>query len=200
VEEHVIKINSTFNLLSPTRQPLTFAEKVYNWAISFGKYLIIGTELVVLVAFGARFSLDYDISELTDRIETTSQSVAMLDPYETKYQELFSKTSSYLSLLSLKNDPADDLAHITSLADKSIVFENVNYSPDEIIIAGTTSSLNALSEYELALQKETTVYHTQHPDELVPIRYASVSVTHTQAGSNVINTNFVINVVPLGYG
>ena len=200
MEEHVIKINSTFNLLSPTRQPLTFAEKVYNWALSFGKYLIIGTEVVVLAAFGARFKLDYDISDLTERIEDSSLAVTTLETYEEKYTEFFGKITGYMTLSELKNNPADDLSHLTKLAEKTITFENVNYSPMEITLSGTTSSLTALSAYELALQKETTIYHTQHPEELVPIRYASVSVTRAQSGSRRENTNFIIKVVPLGNG
>lgn len=162
--------------------------------------MIIGTEIVVLAAFGARFKLDFDISDLTERIEDSSQAIHAYSQYEPLYYELFTKLDNYNFLKSRKIDPSEDLAHLTDLADESIVFENVDYSPLEISLTGVTTSLDALSSYELALQKQTVVYHTQHPEELVPIRYSSVSLTRAQTGSDRDDTRFILKISPLADG
>lgn len=190
----MIKIDSKFNLLSPTRQPLSFAEKIYNWALSFGRYLIIGTELVVLVAFAARFKLDYDISDQTERIENASDAVALLEPLEDKYNTVFDKLNAYDQISAVKTNPGDELDHLASLASAELTFQTINYSETEVTLIGETTSLCALATYELSLQKETVVYHTQHPDELVPIRYDSVTVTKTQAGAGKDTSKFIIKV------
>ncbi len=42
--------------------------KFLNWAINIGRYIVIFTELVVIVSFAARFNLDRRVTDLNDSI------------------------------------------------------------------------------------------------------------------------------------
>jgi hypothetical protein len=56
--------------------------KFLNWAINIGRYIVIFTELVVIVSFAARFSLDRKVTDLNDSIhqkETIVRSYGTLE-------------------------------------------------------------------------------------------------------------------------
>lgn len=57
-------MKNTINLLSFGEKPLSFWEKFYVWALTIGRYLIIVTELIILVAFLYKFKVDNDISNV----------------------------------------------------------------------------------------------------------------------------------------
>lgn len=75
---------STVNLLpekEPEKYPLP--QKFYFWTINIGRAIIVLTELVVLVVFAARFKLDRDLNDLSEKIEikkSIAESYGDLEP------------------------------------------------------------------------------------------------------------------------
>ena len=57
------------NLLPPSEFESSFWGKFLKWAVSGGRYIIIVTELIVILAFLSRFKLDKEISELNEEIQ-----------------------------------------------------------------------------------------------------------------------------------
>ncbi len=56
--------------------------KFLNWAINIGRYIVIFTELVVIVSFTSRFGLDRKLTDLNDAIhqkETIARSYGTLE-------------------------------------------------------------------------------------------------------------------------
>jgi hypothetical protein len=56
------------NLLPPSEFELSFWGRFLKWAVTTGRYVIIVTELIVIVAFLSRFKLDSELASLTDEI------------------------------------------------------------------------------------------------------------------------------------
>ena len=46
-----------------------FLGRFLEWALSYGRYIIIGTQIIVLLAFFSRFKLDQELSDLHERID-----------------------------------------------------------------------------------------------------------------------------------
>lgn len=195
----VIKIKAGFNLLKPTRRPLSPVEKVYNWALSFGRYLVIATELVVLIAFGARFKLDYDISDLTENIEDKSEVIAASKAEEEKFRIIHEKIVVYEDEVELVVPLSNHIKHIKDVAGDQITLTNWNYSEYRLKIEGLSNSTSDLTSFEDKIQKETAEYHQQHPKEPVPVRYQKISFDKTEAGSSVEKYPFTITVFLEGY-
>lgn len=59
---------SAINLLPKTEFELSFWGRFLKWALTTGRYIIILTEMVVIMAFLSRFKLDKDLLDLNDRI------------------------------------------------------------------------------------------------------------------------------------
>lgn len=56
------------NLLPKTEFEMSFWGRFIKWALTTGRYIIILTELVVIIAFMSRFKLDRDASDVGDAI------------------------------------------------------------------------------------------------------------------------------------
>ncbi len=59
----------SINLLSQDEFERTPLGKFLKWALSFGRYIVIGTELVVILSFLSRFKFDRDLTDLYEEIE-----------------------------------------------------------------------------------------------------------------------------------
>lgn len=64
------------NLLGKEDLSRTPGGRIISWAVTYGRYIMIGTEIVVLLAFASRFSLD---RKLTDLKEQIAQKQAILE-------------------------------------------------------------------------------------------------------------------------
>ena len=56
------------NLLPPSDFESSFWGRFLKWAVTTGRYIIILTELVVIIAFLSRFKLDEDLRNLNEQI------------------------------------------------------------------------------------------------------------------------------------
>ncbi len=56
------------NLLDQPEFTSSSIARLINWTITYGRYIMIGTEVIVLVAFISRFSLDRKLTDLREEI------------------------------------------------------------------------------------------------------------------------------------
>lgn len=73
------------NLLPKTEFESSFSGKFLHWSIFYGRYLIILTEIVVILAFMMRFKVDADLSNLNDAIAGKANIIAANMKFETEY-------------------------------------------------------------------------------------------------------------------
>lgn len=56
------------NLLHPNEIPPSLPTRFLRWVVSYGRYIVIFTEIIVVSAFVYRFKLDYDLDALKTSI------------------------------------------------------------------------------------------------------------------------------------
>ena len=56
------------NLLSKKDLEEKALGRFLKWSLSFGRYIIVGTEIIVLIAFFSRFKLDRQLTDLHEAI------------------------------------------------------------------------------------------------------------------------------------
>ncbi len=85
--------SSRVNLLPPSEFEQSFWGRFIKWAVSTGRYLIILTELVVIVAFLSRFKLDQDLSDLNQNVKSQIMFLDSQITIEEKYLQTAKKLS-----------------------------------------------------------------------------------------------------------
>lgn len=62
--------------------------KFLQWALSWGKKIVVGTELVVLLAFFSRFWLDTTVADLAEKIDQKKAVILTAQDFETTFHSL----------------------------------------------------------------------------------------------------------------
>jgi len=136
----------SINLLPKTEFEKSYWGKFLKWSLSSGRYIIILTEMVVILAFLSRFKLDRDLLDLSESISGKVNILEATYPVEQSFLVTQSRLNQAKEVLSFAPIPSDLLNHITDHvpAGMSIINLTAAYSSQTV-----TLSVNALSEQEL---------------------------------------------------
>ncbi|MEI7603479.1 MAG: hypothetical protein WCJ19_00495 [bacterium] len=154
----------TFNLFYTYNAEEPFVDKLYKWIVSVGRYIVIGVEMVVLSAFVARFFLDQNLNDLTEKINDRNLIIKSKSSEEKIYLGIFSKIQISKNLDSTYSGVLmGEMSKFFSLAPKNVIVSAVSYSllssTDQPLIKTEAININgrgtsdALIEYKSSLSK-----------------------------------------------
>ncbi|MCE7897794.1 MAG: hypothetical protein DPW11_04810 [bacterium] len=141
---------------------------VLSWLLSFGKWAVIITQLIVMGAFLWRFSLD---RELTDLKKSIAKNVAVIKSYE-QIERDFVLTQKRLAtaktVIAQQKAITEELSTLASVTPLDVWYEKLTITPTSTTLAAYSRSLPGFSQFLSAIQRDT--------------RYNSVSVARIQDG------------------
>lgn len=118
------KLRISLNLLHPKEAPLKLPERFIKWLITYGRFIVILVEVIVVGAFLARFKLDADLDSLKTKINQDLPYVEGLEPDEA----LIKQTQTKLGLI--------DKTYLTSDKWQETVIELSGQIPQSIVFTG----------------------------------------------------------------
>ncbi|MCG2685933.1 hypothetical protein L6258_01015 [Candidatus Parcubacteria bacterium] len=131
----------TINLL--VKKPLEsypLPKKFLWWALGIGRVIIIGTEIIVLIVFGARFKLDRDISDLSEKIEAKQAIVRSFTEFETKFRTAQTQLKLIKEILSEQRSFVQGITFLTTLVPQGVSFYDLDIEPDRFTISAKAVS------------------------------------------------------------
>lgn len=115
--------------------------RIISWALTYGRYIMIGTEIVVLLAFISRFSLD---RRLTDLKEEVSQKQAILEANADLERDIRLLQDTIVKIKQTTTNqsvPLTTLLLLQTLLPANVYVETLDVTTDRLsvtAIAGTT--------------------------------------------------------------
>lgn len=147
------KFKINLNLLHPQGIPLKWPIQLIKWALSGGRYLGIAVEILVLIAFAARFKLDGDLTNLKEQI---NQQVPFIDSLSSQAQtirETQFKLSVVKNAYSSSANWAQILKDLSSQTPPGVIYNSLTFNKPagsqnlELKITGQASSNNDLAVF-----------------------------------------------------
>ncbi len=133
------------NLLSKESIAQTAEARIVNWALTYGRYIMIGTEIVVLLAFISRFSLDRKRTDLREEIDQ-KQSILLANlPFENDIRKTQDSLTKIKTLLVGQTLPLDLVTIMATLLPPDVYYKSLDTTKDKIqgdVIAGTTEGFS----------------------------------------------------------
>lgn len=145
------KVASLAINLLPGREP-AFSATFLNWVLSAGRYIIIGTEIIVLVAFLSRFKLDRDLIDLNDHVEEKQKILRSLSPVEERVTQLQKRLSEIKKIDEGQGSGILALPHIATLTPSEITYSNISVAGDKITILGNALETADISRFVASLK------------------------------------------------
>jgi hypothetical protein len=137
----------TINLLPPSEFEASFWGKFLQWAVSTGRYIIILTELVVILAFLSRFKLDNDIANLNEQIEGKKSVLIAHQPVENEFRNVQDRLNAAGKIMDGQLKAGVLLDQITSETPGEVKITDLNLSQTGIIVTANANNEKALGEF-----------------------------------------------------
>lgn len=144
--------NIAINLLGQEDLKHTPQGRILNWALTYGRYIMIGTEIVVLLAFISRFSLD---RKLTDLKEEISQKQAILEanaPLERDIRLLQDHLAKIKQVTTTQPTPINIVTLLKSLLPPDVYIDTLDLTSDRLVVSATAGETNGFSQFLTNLQ------------------------------------------------
>lgn len=142
----------TINLLGQEDLKHTPQGRILNWALTYGRYIMIGTEIIVLLAFISRFSLD---RKLTDLKEEISQKQAILEAnvsLERDIRLLQDQIAKMKQITSTQPTPINIVTLLGSLLPPDVYIDTLDLSSGRVVVSATAGETNGFSQFLANLQ------------------------------------------------
>jgi hypothetical protein len=140
----------SINLVKNKQIPLF--EKFMNWVLTVGRLIVIVTEIVAVVAFIYRFSLDEKLVDLHSAIKQKQSIVSVLKNDESKYRNLQDRIALAASFSEKGIKTSRAITDIISLVPNATIINNLTINKDKASIDINTASLSSLSDFISSLK------------------------------------------------
>lgn len=138
-------VSPSINLLKKEEQG--FLDRFIHWSLTIGRYVIILTETIALVAFLYRFTLDRQLIDLHDSIKQKQAVVNLLKNNEETYRNLQDRIAIAASLSSAGGQTVKMVNDILGFTPPEMIINTINFTGERIRIEARVQSVGALSSF-----------------------------------------------------
>ncbi len=144
--------NISINLLGDSEMEHTPLGRIVSWAVTYGRYIMIGTEIVVLLAFISRFSLDRKLTDLKEEVTQKQDIIEANLPFEKEVRALQDKLAKIKTLVVQPVDPLNSLTMFQTLLPQGVSLQSYDLSRDKLTIQASAGSTGAFARFMANLQ------------------------------------------------
>lgn len=137
-------VHIDINLLPKDPFFSTLLGKSLKWALSVGRYIVIFTELIVIISFATRFSLDRQLTDLNDSIFQKQTIIQSYGTLEDSIRSTQTKIDQYQQIEQQTN-LSDVFPALSAITPQDIKLTELQIRPSSISLSGTTLSQNSLN-------------------------------------------------------
>ncbi len=135
------------NLLQRTDAEHTAAGRITTWAVTYGRYIMIGTEIVVLLAFISRFSLDRKLTDLKEEIAQKQAILVANAGFEQDVRNVQDRLSKIRTLTTTQSKSVDLLTFLSNVLPPDVYLSTVDYSTNKLIIEAIAGTSEGFSQF-----------------------------------------------------
>jgi len=165
------KKQALINLLPSEEFAGSTTGRLLAWALSTFRYIVIATELIVIVAFISRFWLDAKNSDLRDEIEQKQSIILGSADFEKEYREVQLRMSIFNALAVQQISMSDILTRVSSSIPEDVFLSSITIAGKNLRIEGLSPSERSIVQFEVNLKKnagypkvEIILVHTNQLD------------------------------------
>jgi len=129
----------TVNLLPKDPFLSTPLGKLLQWALSIGRYLVIFTELIVIVSFASRFTIDRRITDLNTTILQKQIAIESYGELEQSIRDTQKKIDAYTQIEQQENVTSIFPA-LTAITPPDVTLSELEMRPGHLSMSGKTLS------------------------------------------------------------
>ncbi|GAB4219078.1 MAG: hypothetical protein Fur009_3410 [Candidatus Microgenomates bacterium] len=145
-------MNYKINLLQDKEKP--FLEKVVFFGLNYLRYIIVITQLIVIIVFFYRFQLDQQVIDLREEVDQKKEIIQIVLPLLNETARIDKKTKEIEKILANQSKFKAMLSYIFSLIPESMKLTNVEVKGNGLDILGYVSDPAQFQSFFNILKKD----------------------------------------------
>jgi Tfp pilus assembly protein PilN len=121
--------------------------KILKWALTIGRYIVIFTELVVILAFLSRFKLDRDLTDLGEKIRQQQAIIVSWSNFEKDFRFLNKRLQTIEEFRKSQIESGEILEELANLIPLDIVVSDFSVSNRQLSLSASAFSEGGLSSF-----------------------------------------------------
>lgn len=142
------------NLLPTTDFELSFWGKFLKWAVTSGRYIIIVTEILVILAFLSRFKLDQDLDTIKETIKNQQGLLVRQKPIEDEFRLVQARLDATDMMIKRQLDIREKTEKVIATMPPEIKLESLAIMTDGITVQAITLSEQAIGQMLTRMAQE----------------------------------------------
>ena len=151
----------TINLLGTEDLQHSQWGRILLWATTYGRYIMITTEIVVLLAFISRFSLDRKLTDLKEEIAQKQEIIKANTSFEAEFRSLQERIRTIKTLLASQGLPRDVMEELQRLVPPDVHFESLTFNDNGLILKTTAATTGGFSQFLSNLTQSQYLEHIE---------------------------------------
>jgi Tfp pilus assembly protein PilN len=139
------------NLLGLEQQEHSPLGRFIGWVTTYGRYIMVTTEMIVLVAFLSRFSLDRQLTDLKDEIQQKQDIIAANQDLEIDFRQTQDSLNKIKALLVKQEIPTDTINTLRMLLPSGTYFQSLSIDDDKITSQIVSVTVQSFSQFLINL-------------------------------------------------
>lgn len=152
------------NLLGQEDISQTPLGRLISWATTYGRYIMILTEVVVLLAFLARFSLDRRLTDLKEEITQKQYILEANQEFEKEIRALQNQLRVIKSLTLEQSKPLNVFDLILTLLPSDVYLNSYDFTQNTVSIKAVAGSAEGLAQLLASLQAQKQIFELDLSD------------------------------------
>lgn len=123
------------------------ATRFLNWSLTYGRYIIIVTELIVLLAFFSRFRLDQQLTDLHESINQKQAIITSLSNFERDVRRLDDRINKIKEIDRDATVYLDALSILDTLLPEDVILSKIEFTGSHVTIQATAFARSGFSRF-----------------------------------------------------
>lgn len=131
--------------------------RLISWATTYGRYIMITTEIVVLLAFISRFSLDRKNTDLTEELTQKQAIIEANTAFEKEIKSLQANLATAKKLMADQAKPVRLLNDLETFLPPDVYLTSLEISKNKLVIAATAGTTAGFAQFLSNIQSATRI-------------------------------------------
>lgn len=129
--------------------------KLLIWALSVGRWIVVFTELIVILAFLSRFKLDRDLVDLYESIKAKQTIIASYSPFENDFRLLQSRLLLAGKIESGNFSTVNLISTVSQFTPVDVALSKIALSEGIVTVSGVALSEAGLKTFLKGLSQSS---------------------------------------------
>jgi Tfp pilus assembly protein PilN len=131
--------------------------RLIMWATTYGRYIMITTEIVVLLAFISRFSLDRKLTDLTEEISQKQAIIEANALFEQDVRALQAKMTHIKTLMGTQGVPLEVLTLVQQYIPRDVYLASYDFAAGKLTVSAVAATSGGLAQFLGRLQTSSAL-------------------------------------------